>query len=171
MTQAIDTFLANWKQSAKQHYVSTYNQYQNLRKLQKDMMEKYSLYSYTRNAILPQDYVDATDALKAFKSIRTKSEFAIIEKCVYADHAGNPTETLDSFLEKLLDKEVANKKASLIKKIESKAGSIVNADNLYIGVDGSINGHVVGNIKQVEVETIYAGGYNIQCLHYRILVK
>jgi hypothetical protein len=120
---------------------------------------------------LPQDYVDAKNALKAFKDVRAKSEFALIERCVYANHPGNPTETLDSFLEKLLDKEVENKKASLIKRIEAKAGAMVDADKLYIGADGSINGYVLGKIKEVKVETIYAGGFNIQCLHYRVLVK
>lgn len=171
MTTVIDTFLASWKQSAKQHYVSTTNQYLELSKTRWDLMKKYNLETTRPNQEFPQDYVDAKNALKAFKDVRAKSEFALIERCVYANHVCNPTETLDSFLEKLLDKEVENKKASLIKRIEAKAGAMVDADKLYIGADGSINGYVLGKIKEVKVETIYAGGFNIQCLHYRVLVK
>lgn len=169
MTQVIDTFLENWKQSAKQHYVSSVNEYTQLYKTRWDLMEKYELYSTRPNQELPQDYVDAKNALETFKNIRTKSEFALIERCIYA--VKHEEKTLDSFLEELLDKEVKNKKAVLIKKIEAKAGAIVDADKLYIGNDGSINGYVSGEIKKVTVETIYAGGYNVQCLHYRVLVK
>jgi ferritin-like protein len=171
MTKVIDTFLENWKQSAKQHYVATVNQYKELTKSRRDLMEKYGLYTTRPNQELPQDYVDAKNSVKAFFDIRSKSEVAIIEKCIYADNEGNKTETLDSFLEKLLDKEVQNKKAVLIQKIKAKAGEIIDADKLYIGADGSINGYVLGEIKEVQVETIYAGGYNVQCLHYRVLVK
>lgn len=171
MTQVIDIFLASWKQSAKQHYVSSVNEYEMLSKAQWDLMVKYNLYSHRPNQELPQDYVDARSAVKAFNQIRSKSEAALIARCVYANNPNNPSETLDSFLEKLLDKEVEVKKAVLIKRIEAKAGAVIDADKLYIGADGSINGYVLGKIKEVKVETIYAGGFNIQCLHYRVLVN
>ena len=171
MTQIIDTFLANWKKSVKQHYVTTVNEYTDLCNNCNSLVKKYSLYSYTPKQIMPPEYIQAKKDLKTFCDIRSKSENSLIARCSYANHAGNPTETLDSFLEKFLDKEVEIKKANLIKKIEAKAGTIIDADKLYFGADGSINGYVTGNIKQVEVETIYAGGYNVQCLHYRVLVK
>lgn len=171
MTNTIDTFLANWKQSAKQHYVSTLNEYTDLSNNCYALVKKYSLYSYSPKQIMPPEYVQAKKDLKTFNDIRSKSENSLIARCSYANNPNNPTETLDSFLEKFLDKEVEVKKATLIEKIEAKAGTIIDADKLYIGADGSINGYVLGSIKQVQVETIYAGGYNIQCLHYRVLVK
>tara|TARA_R110000796_G_scaffold157189_1_gene273900 strand:- start:72 stop:581 length:510 start_codon:yes stop_codon:yes gene_type:complete len=169
MTQVIDTFLANWKQSATEHYVSTANKYRELGNASWSLMEKYNLHSHRPNQELPQDYIDAKNAVKAFKDIRAKSEFEFIVQCVCA--AKSKTNTLDAFLEAALDKAVAVKKAVLIKKIEAKAGAIVDGNKLYIGADGSINGYVLGKTKEVRVETIYAGGYNIQRLHYRVLVK
>lgn len=73
--------------------------------------------------------------------------------------------------DKFLDKEVEKKEKAFIKRIEKKAGTITDAENLTIGKDGNINGKVIGEKATVEVETILAGGYNIQKLHYRILVK
>ena len=74
-------------------------------------------------------------------------------------------------LEAALDREVANRKAKLIARVEAKAGKIVDAGGLYMGHNRELNGLIIGEKKAVYVETIYAGGYNIQCLHYRVLVK
>ncbi len=171
MTTVIDTFLANWKQAAKTHYVSAVDTYNGLVAAQNALMEKHNLYAINPKRVLPQEYIDAKAALKEYKEARAKSEMELIFRCVYANNPNNPTETLDSFLENVLNKEVANKKAALISKIKAKAGEIVDADKLYIGSDGNINGYVTGTIKQVRIETILAGGYNVQCLHYRVLVK
>ena len=74
-------------------------------------------------------------------------------------------------LNEILDKEVVRKKKALIARVKKTAGTIVDASGLRIGVNSEINGTVDGEIKTVHVQTIYAGGYNIQCLHYRVLVK
>ena len=74
-------------------------------------------------------------------------------------------------LNKMLDKEVENKRKTLIVRIEKKAGKIQDAGCLFIGINGEINGSIKGDKATVQVETIYAGGFNIQCLHYRVLVK
>ena len=73
-------------------------------------------------------------------------------------------------LDQALDREVLSKKKTLFARLEKKAGNVLNA-NLNIGVNGEINGTITGDIATVKIETIYAGGHNIQCLHYRVLVK
>lgn len=74
-------------------------------------------------------------------------------------------------LNEIADREVEMKKLDLIARIQEKAGAILDASYLTIGSNGSLNGKVIGEKKSVWVETILAGGYNIQCLHYRVLVK
>lgn len=74
-------------------------------------------------------------------------------------------------LEAILTKEVENKYEDLVNRISKVTGEIKDCQNLYIANNGSINGYVVGEKAKAKVETITAGGYNIQCLHYRVLVN
>ena len=77
----------------------------------------------------------------------------------------------DEYISKFLAVEAETKKKSLIEKVEEKAGKILDARGLTIGADGNINGTVVGSTKTVSVKTILAGGWNVQCLHFRVVVK
>jgi hypothetical protein len=81
------------------------------------------------------------------------------------------SETFEKVLNELLDKEMEKKKQDLIKRVEKKGGKIVDSFYLTIGSNGGLNGYIICENKNVRVETIFAGGYNIQCLHYRVLVK
>ena len=76
----------------------------------------------------------------------------------------------EKLLGETLDKEMKAKYKDLVKRITSKVGNIVDASNLHIGAKGTIDGIVVGDKGKVRIETVYAGGYNIQCLHCRVLV-
>ena len=76
----------------------------------------------------------------------------------------------EQLLDKYLDKEVESKYKALVARITEKAGEIEDASGLYIANNGEINGLVKGTKNTVRVETITAGGYNIQILHYRVLV-
>ena len=65
-------------------------------------------------------------------------------------------------------KATANKRnASIAKKLEKAevTGSAV------VRTEDGFNGVFNINTKKVTIETVYAGGYNIQCLHLRVLVK
>lgn len=73
-------------------------------------------------------------------------------------------------LEKFLDAQVRAKYNDLVNRITEKAGEIIDASGLYISRNGQINGIVIGKDHPVKVETISAGGYNIQRFHYRTLV-
>lgn len=74
-------------------------------------------------------------------------------------------------IKKLIAKDVENKRIKLYQDVTSKIGAIVDGRGLSVGEDGSINGIVVGETGSVKISTIMAGGYNIQCLHYRVLIK
>ena len=75
-------------------------------------------------------------------------------------------------IEKELIQEERNRKALYIYyNIYNRVGKVLDATNLYISSDGNINGCITGEKGQVNVNTILAGGYNIQCLHYRVLFQ
>lgn len=79
--------------------------------------------------------------------------------------------TWESSLDTLLDREVENKRKTLIERVMQVTGTIEDASGLHIGDNGEINGYIKGSKGVAEVKTISAGGWNIQCFHYRVLVN
>lgn len=71
---------------------------------------------------------------------------------------------------KIIEREAAAKEKTLIARVNKEVGSIVKALSLNVGVNGELNGTIKGENGTCKIKTIYAGGYNIQCLHYRVLV-
>ena len=59
---------------------------------------------------------------------------------------------------------------NLIDRVTKYVGQITDYSNLFL-TGPSINGIIVGERGRVRLETILAGGWNIQCLHNRVLVK
>ena len=141
---ALDKFIADWEVKAVKYY--------------EDLLKEYV--SFTSPLII-------SDKREAFQKSHTKQEWNLMQSAFYAVRF----EKNENFFKEIMAKEGAMKKAQLIARVEKKAGKIVDASHLNIGVDGGINGVVKGELKSVYVETIYAGGYNIQQLHYRVLVK
>ena len=77
----------------------------------------------------------------------------------------------EEMLNKYLKEEKTRKYQDLVTRVTEKVGDILDASGLRIGrQNGEINGIVTGSKGQAKVETISAGGYNIQCFHYRVLV-
>lgn len=58
----------------------------------------------------------------------------------------------------------------LIGRIMSTVGTITDATALRIGPEGDINGYIEGTEGKAKIQTIGAGGYNIQCFHFRTLI-
>ena len=57
----------------------------------------------------------------------------------------------------------------MAERLKTEFGDIIST-SLYLGVDGNVNGIIQGSNKTARILTIFAGGYNIQCLHTRFLV-
>jgi len=165
-TQAIDTFLQDWRKSSFNYYTDLFNAQRKLFDTKWKLMEKFNYNCVSPNTVFDPSYVDAINALKSFNANLTKSDLYILENINYDYNQKRGTQ----FLDKLLDKEVKSKKVQFIARIEKKSGEIKDV-NLTIGTDGSINGTVIGEEARVNVYSIIAGGYNIQKAHYRVLVK
>lgn len=71
---------------------------------------------------------------------------------------------------KYIDKYMEDRYFELVDKVTAITGDITDISELYVADDGSLNGRIIGETGTAKVETIVAGGYNIQCLHYRVLV-
>lgn len=69
------------------------------------------------------------------------------------------------------DDVVRKQKLEIVARSWNAVGRIQKIEQVHLGSDGSFNGIVVGEKGVCRVETIIAGGYNIQVLHYRVLVK
>lgn len=95
-------------------------------------------------------------------------------KTWYTIFYGNSKEYVLKFVEKNCKAIVDRRNNSITKKLIKANVSKVISSNFVKTSDGFNGVFEVetdkGN-KKVIIETIYAGGYNIQCLHSRVLVK
>lgn len=57
----------------------------------------------------------------------------------------------------------------LMRRVKDAVGTVTNYDRIYFN-GNALNGRVEGTDGEATVETIIAGGYNIQRAHYRVLV-
>lgn len=160
---AIWEFLQNWRKTAYEFFVGNIADYA-------ELLDKH------------QDAYDAFKASDEYKSASSgHAQYMLYRQWEneYYKDIHSITRTVyqydgkwdDVRLNKILDAEVEAKYKDFIKRISEKAGDIIDASGLHIGYNGIINGIVVGSNARVKVETIMAGGYNIQCLHYRVLVN
>lgn len=85
-------------------------------------------------------------------------------------HAGTIILNMDR-LQKDLNEEANAKYDFIIDRTNAIVGQITDASNLKIGSKGDLNGFIIGTKGVAKVQTIGAGGYNIQCFHFRTLIN
>ena len=76
----------------------------------------------------------------------------------------------DEKLSKIIEAEKKAKYEDLCNRISAVVGEITDVSNLRISAKGNLDGIVTGTKGKAKVETVGAGGYNIQIFHYRVLV-
>lgn len=144
----IKEFINQWKERAIAYY------HQEIESCKEDLNKAYSLSS-------SYEYKKAkAEIIKRYTQI-------IIDLARPGNYSPKAREER---LIKIINKEADLKEKLLINRVNKEVGAIVKALNLKVGVNGELNGIIQGENGKCKIETIYAGGYNIQCLHYRVLV-
>lgn len=65
---------------------------------------------------------------------------------------------------------IDNAYKNLLNIIKDSIGNIENC-NIWLNPKNGLDGKIYGENGKIEIQTIFAGGYNIQKLHYRTLIK
>lgn len=78
--------------------------------------------------------------------------------------------TWEENMRKAVAREKVAKYDDIITRTNDLIGQITDAGGLHIGKKGDLNGVIIGSKGKATVETIGAGGYNIQRYHFRTLI-
>lgn len=167
--QIIKDFLEEWKSGAIEFYLEHYEKFQVYKKKIDAKAKK------AKEELIVEHDRRTTDKLLKEKGLdwsnvqANKDHFAgtIVRRM---DSIYDEKERLEWLL-KTLEEDRKGKMFDFINRITKVTGVITDASNLYISRSGNINGYVIGEDGKADVETIIAGGYNIQVAHYRTLVK
>lgn len=164
--EVIEKFLLNWK-----------NEVIDIIKENIHIVDKFMEIAEERNdmymSLTPEEKKEYSDKLKELKS-----QIYPLSTIVYNNKLKDHIDM--NKLNSELDREVETKYWNMVKTVESKTGKIIDASDLSIGIDGNLNGIIVGESGTVKVSTILAGGYNQnvivnvkhgQILHHRLIVK
>lgn len=125
-----------------------------MKSLQNELVERWNNYDFERRKKLKEKYEEMNfqNVIKKFK--RSEYDFMLLS---------------DDQINKSNMRDAKNLIIDLFQRIKSITGEVIDWSNIqYSG--GALNGIVVGKEGKVKVETIIAGGYNIQKLHIRVLV-
>jgi len=79
--------------------------------------------------------------------------------------------SFEDWTEKELNQMWIKKYDDLVSRVGSITGKIIDCSFLRVNATGMLDGVVTGEKGKAYVNTIGAGGWNIQCFHYRVLVK
>ena len=144
----IKEFIEQWKIRAINYYHKAIEDYK------KEKEELYSKYSF---------YDD--EFYKAKRELFDKYSLIVRDLA-----SGYSPQDREERLLKIIETEAIRKEKALIARVNKEVGTIVKALSLNVGVDGELNGIIQGETGTCKIQTIYAGGYNVQCLHYRVLI-
>lgn len=154
----IQEFINQWKERALKWHLENLYLYIEERK------ENDALSCHLHN--VEKKYEESTRVYKEFLAY-AKERFGtlIMDSATYGKERGRER------IIKAIEREAISKEKNLIARVNKVVGTILESFDLHIGYDGSLNGGIIGESGICTINTIYAGGYNIQCLHYRVLVK
>ena len=126
-----------------------------LKALHAELVDRWDKYDFDWKEHLRKCYreMEYREFMKAFKW----SGYDFLHKTTEQIHAEN-------------EKDATNAILNLLNRVKAITGEVTDWGRLELS-GGVLNGYVQGKEGRCEVETIGAGGYNIQRYHLRVLVK
>lgn len=164
---AIVEFLEGWKQRVSGYYHEEFERFlvarEEWHKVNRENCDWHNHGAWKLCKENPEEYKrienEYREKRKAYET-RWKFIFDYVERDTFNE---------DKF-QKMLNREADAKYDFIIERTNAIVGTITDASNLYIGAKGDLNGFIIGEKGTAKVETIGAGGYNIQCFHFRTLI-
>lgn len=161
---AILEFLEAWKARVEGWYVETFPKYLEARAKRYAENREYIDFVISHGG---KEYWEERDARRAAEKDAEKAYNRTCGEFIrYNDH-----DALNiALLKKDLEQEAAAKYDDIVERTNAICGTITDATGLRVGLKGDLDGFVIGDRGTAKVQTIGAGGYNIQCFHFRTLV-
>lgn len=182
-------FLETWKRKCREYYEEGIRRYF----VDREELRKLTI-QYTDASFGTEEYKQAREDLVAAEDELRRKTNGYYERVSYENKFGRTCYTsrkvregeyerykpyvqcinLETALERL-EKDIAeesNRKYDfIIDRTNRIVGQITDASNLSISDNGELNGIVIGTRGKAHVKTVGAGGYNIQCFHFRTYIK
>lgn len=167
--EAILEYLAAWQKNVLAWYSKKFPEYIAERKAFNEANEEYDNWYWNERGRMDKSEA-ALERKKAHNAEKRAFEQRWNFIYPYIIHAYG-TKVLDvPKLERDLKVDADAKYDDIIERTNGLIGTIKDASGLSIGAKGELNGFIKGQRGTVKVETIGAGGYNIQCFHFRTLI-
>lgn len=184
---AILEFLENWKARVAEFYEEGLKAYYKEKETVYEMYMASNDYSktYEERKVLKEKYEEASKTFRA-KCYGTyeKQEYTRYGRIFHTEvkvkdgeyeylkpySDAKNIEFAMAKLNKDLEDEAKRKYDFIIERTNAIVGKITDASALKVGAKGDLNGYIKGENGKAKVQTIGAGGYNIQCYHFRTLI-
>lgn len=162
---AILEFLEGWKERMRSVYKSGFEAYLLDYEEYKEFSKQYNewLYSDAYYAA-PEEIRKARrkESNDKWKSLKVRYSWVLN----YVEHLRFDTVKF----ERDIKAEAERKYDFIIERTEAIVEKITDASGLEVGAKGDLNGEIIGTKGTATVNTVGAGGYNIQCFHFRTLI-
>ena len=163
--QVIIDFLNNWKARVTQHYMNAIDRY--LAEYAEMRAKSDEAHKWTNPETFSKyTWEERNERLEAYR----KERYNFDKRWRWLTYYMVGFDFEWDRLKKELDNEADRKYDFIIERTEAIVTKITDAAGLTIGDKGDLNGIIIGTTGKAYVETIGAGGYNIQCFHFRTLI-
>lgn len=172
---AIEEFIGFWKQKTTEYYKEALADVGNQRKR---MSELYPTKMIPRKSHpFKVRYKDPTPETLVEFSSNAQYNIAMVEKYGRGlaewlhDNCSLREDEQEKKIIKRIDNQAKTKREMLYTRAAAAVGKITDASHLHIGLLGEIEGDLIGEKGMVRLQTVWAGGHNIQQLHFRVLIS